>query len=77
MAKRRLEDVEESLERARKMADTESIESRDALRRLQEEKDEVDRQVDLLRRNVRGKIRQVPFFEAIHQSPVHPPTCEP
>lgn len=54
LAKRRLEDVEESLERARKMADVQSDESHEALRRLQEEKDDVDRQMDLLRKNVRG-----------------------
>lgn len=55
MSKRRFEDLEESLERARKMADVQNAESHESLRRLQDEKDEVDRQVDILRRTVRGE----------------------
>lgn len=63
MAKRRLDDVEESLERSRKLADAQSDENREAMRRLQEEKDDLDRQVDQLRRNIRGKFQLLPNFQ--------------
>ncbi|XP_022667007.1 CAP-Gly domain-containing linker protein 1-like isoform X2 [Varroa destructor] len=58
-SKRRLDDVEESLERSRQLAGAQSTASQAALKRLQEEKDDVDRQVDQLRRSVRDYQEQL------------------